>query len=212
VSASSANNKSVDQVATGSLEAYAHAVRGQELVWEGDWQAAIPELNQALESDPEMGLAWSALACAYSWAGGDDARSQAALRKADELSARMNRKEQRWLEVIRLWGSGNAALYRQAGEQYIQDFPDDREGYLYVGLGAQYLEKNCPDALSWYEKAYALTPTFYPVTKAIVDCHLKLHNKESALSALERYLALPLLGEYGRTKAQGLLDKLRKKP
>jgi tetratricopeptide (TPR) repeat protein len=211
VSASSAINKSVDQVATGSLEAYAHAVRGQELVWEGDWQAAIPELNKALESDPEMGLAWSGLACAYSWAGGDDARSKAALRKAEELLDRMNRKEQRWVEVIRLWGNGNSALYRKSSEQYIQDFPDDREGYLYLGLGAQYLEKNCHDALTWYEKAYALTPNFYPVTKAIVDCQLKLNNKERAISALERYLEVPLLGEYGRAKAQGLLDKLRKK-
>ncbi len=78
-------------------------------------------------------------------------------------------------------------------------------------MGAQYLEKNCRDALTWYEKAYALTPNFYPVTKAIVDCHLKLNSKESAISALERYLEVPLLGEYGRAKAQGLLDKLKKK-
>lgn len=211
LSASSAINKSIDQVATGSLEAYAHAVRGMELTWEGDWQAAIPELNKALESDPQMGLAWSGLACAYSWAGGDDARAKAALRKAEELSDRMNRKEQRWVEVIRLWGTGNGALYRKGSEQYIQDFPDDREGYFYLGLGAQYLEKNCRDALIWYEKAYALTPNFYPITKAIADCQLKLNNKERALSALERYLEVPLLGEYGRAKAQGLLDKLRKK-
>ncbi len=101
LSASSAVNKSVDQVATGSLEAYAHSVRGLELNWEGDWQAAISELNKALEGDPQMGLAWSGLACAYSWAG-DDARSKAALRKAEELSDRMNRKEQRWVEFVRL--------------------------------------------------------------------------------------------------------------
>ena len=208
--ASSAANKSVDQVVTGSLEAYAHAVRGLELTWEGDWQAAIAELNKALESDPQMGLAWSGLACAYSWAG-DDARSKAALRKAEELTERMNRKEQRWFEVVRLWGNGNSALYRQVSEQYIHDFPDDREGYFYLGLGAQYLEKNCRDALIWYEKTYALTPNFYPVTKAIVDCQLKLNSQESALSALERYLEAPLLGESGRTRAQGLLDKLRKK-
>ena len=201
---------SVEKVATGSLDAYSHFMRGRELTLEGRWNDAIPELKKTLEIDPQMAVAWSELACAYSFAG-DDANSMAAGKKAEELKGRANRKEQFWIEATSVWvNSGNGVTYRKAMEKFIHEYPDDREGYFYAGLGAEWLEKNCTDAIAFYEKAYTLTPNYYPITKAMVDCELDLKRKDRAVKRLQRYLAVPLISEHARQQAQGRLEELRK--
>jgi tetratricopeptide (TPR) repeat protein len=201
---------SVQRVATGSLDAYAHFVRGRELTLEGRWNDAVPELKKTLEIDPQMAVAWSELACAYSFAG-DDPNSMAAGKKAEEFKGRANRKEQYWIEATSVWvNSGNGAVYRKAMEKFIHEYPDDRDGYFYAGLGAEWLEKNCKDAIAYYEKAYTLTPNYYPITKAIVDCDLDLKRKDRAVRRLQRYLSVPLIGEHARQEAQWRLGELRK--
>jgi tetratricopeptide (TPR) repeat protein len=201
----------VDKVATASLDAYSHFMRGREMTLEGNWNAAIPELKKALEIDPQMALAWSELACAYSFAG-DDASSQAAQRKTEEYAGRVNRKERFWIEQSAVWvKTGNGVAYRKAIEKYIREYPDERDGYFYAGLGAQWLDKNCQDALTFYAKAYSLTPNYYPITKAIVDCELEMNHKDRAVEALKRYLKVPLVGEHGRQQAQWRLAEIQKK-
>jgi serine/threonine protein kinase len=66
-------------------------------------------------------------------------------------------------------------------------------------------------ALSWYEKAYALSPAYYPITNAMVDCHLKLGQEGQAAASLRRYLKLPSLDTHGRERAQWRLGDLSKK-
>jgi tetratricopeptide (TPR) repeat protein len=201
----------VDKVATASLDAYSHFMRGREMTLEGNWNGAIPELKKALEIDPQMALAWSELACAYSFAG-DDANSQAAQQKTEEYADRVNRKERFWIEQSAVWvKTGNGAAYRKAIEKYIREYPDERDGYFYAGLGAQWLDKNCQDALTFYARAYSLTPNYYPITKAIVDCELEMNRKDRAVEALKRYLKVPLVGEHGRTQAQWRLAEIQKK-
>ena len=201
----------VDHVATSSLDAYAHFLRGRESTLEGDWMAAIPELEKALAADPQMAIAWAELSCAYSF-GGDEPKSKAAQKKAEEFAGRVNRKERLWIEQSGVWvNTGNGALYRKTMEKFIQEYPDDRDGYFYAGLGAEYLDKNCDAAILQYEKAYALTPNYYPITKAITDCQLDRGHKDRAVAALKRYLAAPILGQHGRQQAQWRLDELQKK-
>jgi len=48
---------SATRVATGSLDAYAHYIRGNDLVSEGDWEHAVTELQKAVDTDPGMALA-----------------------------------------------------------------------------------------------------------------------------------------------------------
>ncbi|HET9887031.1 MAG TPA: protein kinase, partial [bacterium] len=71
----------VHAVATVSMDAYTDYVRAGEYITEGNWDEAIPLLSKAVEKDPTMALAWSELACAYSFSG-DEARSIAAAQKA----------------------------------------------------------------------------------------------------------------------------------
>jgi tetratricopeptide (TPR) repeat protein len=197
------------RVATPSLDAYAHYVRGNDLVNEGEWEQAVGELKQAVAADPGMALAWSQLACAYSFSG-DDARARAAHLKATEHKDRLNVMEQRWLELDGLWVEGaSGQAYLEALAKYMHDFPDDRDSYFYAGLAEEYLNGDCTKALEWYEKAFAIVPAYYPVTKAAVDCHLKLGRRNDAVHALERYLALPYAGEMPRQKAAGRLQEIR---
>ena len=200
----------VDRVATSSLDAYTHFLRGREATVEGDWKAAIPELEKALEADPQMALAWSELSCAYSFAG-DEAKSKAAQRKAEEFQDRVNRKERFWIEQSAAWvNTGSGAAHRKVIERFIREYPDDRDGYFYAGLGAEYLDKNCAAALAQFERAYALTPNYYPITKAIVDCELEGGRKPRALGALKRYLNVPMIGAHGRQQAEWRLAELKK--
>jgi len=200
----------IERVATGSVEAYAHFVRGKEFSDEGMWKEAIPELQKAIEIDPQMAVAWTELACAYSFIG-DDANAAAAQKKAESLLDHANKKERTWIAWAATWiQSGNGETYCAEGDDYIREFPDDREGYFYTGLGHEYLRKDCEKALVYYEKAYSLTPNYYPVTKAIADCRLKLNQKSRAVDAVKRYLALPFVSDHGRQQAQWRLEELKK--
>jgi tetratricopeptide (TPR) repeat protein len=192
------------------VDAYAHFLRGKDLSDEGKWKEAIPELKKAIELDPNMATAWSELGCAYSFFG-DDANAQAAAGRAVQLLGHANQKERRWIQWGTIWiQTGRGDLYCAEGEKYIRDFPDDRDGYFYTGLGNEYLRNDCERALRYYEKAYGLTPNYYPVTKAIVDCQLKLNRRDRAVAALNRYLALPWVSAYGRQQAEWRLADVRK--
>ena len=210
-SSAEASGSSVEKVATGSVEAYAHFVRGRDLSNEGLWKESIPELQKALQISPQMAVAWSELGCAYSFFG-DDANALAAQKKAESLLDHANNKERKWIEWSSIWiRSASGDLYCAEGDKFIREFPDDREGYFYTGLGHEYLRGDCEKALAYYEKAYNLTPNYYPITKAIVDCQLKLQHKDRAVAALKRYRALPWLSEHGRQQADWRLADVQKK-
>ena len=97
--------------------------------------------------------------------------------------------------------TGNGALYRKTMEKFMQEYPDDRDGYFYAGLGAEYLEKNCEYALLQFEKAYALTPNYYPITKAIVTT-VEARAFPNAMSGLPSSAAIPL------TRSSGKADRV----
>jgi tetratricopeptide (TPR) repeat protein len=199
----------IEEVATGSLEAYTSFIRGRDRMESGQWEEAVPDLKRAVGLDPGMGLGWSLLACAYSFAGNDDS-SRAAQKVASTLTDRVNEKERLWIDLNGIWvQTGNGDEYRKAAREFIQRFPDDREGYFYAGLGAEWLRNDCGEALGYYEKAYLLTPNYYAITKGLVDCNLKLGRRADAVRVLERYLTLPLIGNHGRAQAEGRLAELR---
>jgi hypothetical protein len=198
------------QVATASIAAYEHFVRGCDLQSEGDFQGSLPDLEKAVQIDPRMGLAWSCLAYSYSFSG-DNAKALAAQRQNETLLDTVNKKERRWIELNGTWVSRNSSLFRQEAEKYIKDYPDDREGYFYAGLSAEWLDNNCAQALGYFEKAYRLTPTYYPITKGLVDCQVNLNRRGEAIAALKRYLAFPAGIGPARQQAQGRLVELQKK-
>jgi tetratricopeptide (TPR) repeat protein len=193
-------------IATDSFSAYTYYVKGSDFNKEGKWREGAEQLNLALQIDPAMGAAWSELACSYSFAG-EDAKAQAAQRKAIDLRSHMTRKEQVWVDANSRWFTGNGEAYRAKMQEFLKEFPDDRMGYFYIGLSWEWLDQNCKEAVRYYQKSIELTPDYYPLTKALVDCYLKLQQKEKAVQALEQYLNLVRSG-YGHDQAKARLAKI----
>lgn len=202
-----AGGRDPNQMATGSLDAYAHYLKARDLTTEGKWKDAVTELEQALAIDPNMAIAWGQLACAYSFAG-DEARSKAAHEKALELKSRLTRRELAWLEAIGVWITGNGTEYRAELDRFMKEFPDDRDAHFYVGLSWQYLDHDCKKALESYDLGYRLTPNYYPLTKSIVDCQLELNQKQEAINSLNRYMKMVRSG-YGYDQAMARLNKIQ---
>jgi eukaryotic-like serine/threonine-protein kinase len=202
-----AGGRDPNQVATGSLDAYAHYLKARDLTTEGKWKEAVSELEKALAIDPNMAIAWGQLACAYSFAG-DEARSKAAHEKALELKSRLTRRELAWLEAIGVWITGNGTEYRVALDRFMKEFPDERDAHFYVGLSWQYLDHDCKKALESYNDGYRLTPNYYPLTKSIVDCQLEMNQKQQAIDSLNRYMKVVRSG-YGYDQAMARLKNIQ---
>jgi eukaryotic-like serine/threonine-protein kinase len=205
-----AGGRDPNQVATGSLDAYAHYLRARDITTEGKWKEAVSELEKALAIDPNMAIAWGQLSCAYSFAG-DEPRSKAAHEKALELKSRLTRRELAWLEAIGVWITGNGTEYRATLDRFMKEFPDERDAHFYVGLSWQYLDHDCEKALESYNAGYHLTPNYYPLTKSIVDCQLELNQKQQAIDSLNRYMKVVRSG-YGYDQAMGRLKKIQSTP
>jgi tRNA A-37 threonylcarbamoyl transferase component Bud32/Flp pilus assembly protein TadD len=208
--AAATTTRDVEHVATKSLEAYAHFVRGDDLIHEGDWQSAIPELRDAVRIDPEMALGWSSLSCALYW-GGEEAEAKVAHQQAMQFVDRLNEMERAWVELDGVWvTTQNGDLYLEAMQRHLEKYPDDYQGYFYAGLACQWLNGDCASAIPWFEKAYQVLPGWYPVTKSRVDCLVELGRTADARSALNKYLALPSLKEHGRTQAALRLQEIER--
>jgi serine/threonine protein kinase len=76
-----------------------------------------------------------------------------------------------------------------------------------AGLAWEWLDHNPREAIKWYEKAYQLTPGYYPVTKALVDCYLEADQKNQAVAALQRYMDKVRSG-YGYQQAKQRLTHI----
>ena len=196
----------VGEIVTQNFQAYLHLTRGMDFNNVGNFDDAVPELEKAIELDPELALGWTELMCSYSFLG-EEQHAQAALQRARALSSRLSRKEQLWVEVNSLWLAGNGGPYRQKMEEYLKEFPDDRQAAFYIGLSWEWLDEDCQQARAAYEKAYRLTPEYWPITKGIADCSQKLKDVDGARRALERYINTVKRG-YGVDDARNYLQSL----
>ena len=200
------DSMSVDRVATGNFDAYAQFQRGTDLINEGQYDSAAVALGKALRIDPTMAIAWSKLACAYSF-NGEQAQAEAAARRAMDFRSRANRKERLWIELDAIWvthGSGGKEAYRKAADGFIREFPDDRDSWFYAGLGAAYLEGNDRLAIKYFERAYTIAPSYFAITKAIADARGRLRQLPEAKAAVARYLSQPFLGVKQRATGESL--------
>jgi tRNA A-37 threonylcarbamoyl transferase component Bud32/tetratricopeptide (TPR) repeat protein len=179
----------VTRISTTDLDAYRHYVRGLELNNRGHFADARGELERAVAIDSGMTLAWTELACTYSFLQEED-RSREAQSRAMAGRDRLNRRERSWVEANAEFLSGSGARYRAALENYAREFPDDRQAAYYIGIAWRWLDHDCETAIAAFEKAYAMTPEYYPITRDLVDCHLELQQRDRAVACLRRYLDL----------------------
>ena len=92
--------------------------------------------------------------------------------------------------------------------EYIDAFPDDRDGPRYMGHSYLMLDKDPAGAIPWLEKADALTPAFFPTVEKLVYAHVQLGDLERGRALLQDYLQRPGIAEYGRNSAEKMLNEL----
>jgi len=195
---------------TLSVEAYSHYVRGLDYMNVARWDSALEEFEAATQIDPEMGLAWSELACAYSFSEKPDAVVETTQLEAEKWMVDLTHKDRAWIELNSIWlRTGNGPAYIEQLDRFLVEYPDDRNAHFYGGLAEQWLNGNCVGATKWFEKAYELTPFYYPATKGLVDCYVEIGQPEKAVAALERYLAHDRAPANGKEWATDQLTAIR---
>jgi len=201
-------NQLVEQLPSRSLEAYAHFVRGRDFADLGQYTDALRPLEKAVELDPTLAVAWSEMGCAYHFVG-DDVRSRAAHWKAEENIEHASHKERLWIAAMTVWvNTNNPELYRKKLQAFIDAYPDDRDGYQYLGYSYVFLETNPAAAIEWFERTRELTPSFFPATRMLVECWRDLGREDRAREAVETYLAQSFLTDFGRSAAEELKKQL----
>ncbi len=198
----------VDRLPSRSLEAYANFVRGRDLADLGQYADALVPLERAVELDPKLAVAWSEMGCAYDFIG-DRVRGRAAHWKAAENIEHASHKERLWIHSATVWvNTRNAELYRTKLQDFIDAYPDDRDGYQYTGYSYVQLESKPAEAIQWFERARELTPSFFPATRMLVQCWRDLGEEDRAREAAQTYLALSHLTDHDRSAARRLLEQL----
>lgn len=175
------------RLTTFDFDAFTHYVRGFQAFRAGDSIAAETELRTAMVHDRDMVLAASLLATMLALEGRDH--------EAGEIErivlagrARLSLRQRRWSEASSLWLGSDGAVWVESFEDFVRHYPDDADGYLFLGLGEQHLMGNETAAIRSFEKAVRLAPDFYPALKALVLAYRKNGDVDRAVAVLERYL------------------------
>lgn len=178
----------IGELATESLDAYGHFVRGYNLFRGGELMAGFAELAKATEADPDFAMAYSEAICALSFAKEDSLYNiyhAEAQRFKDELKG--NSKEALLYRGNMAWGV-DAETCRKSYQLITEMYPDDRDGYLYHGLYFHYIEGDYAKAIEEYDKAIKLTPDYFPAYRDKAYALQEVEDDDVAVALLREYL------------------------
>jgi tetratricopeptide (TPR) repeat protein len=155
---------SVREKTTSSLEAYRHYVAGEELLNSQEWDAAVSELEKAIEIDPEFAAAHYKLAIASWWADEDEYDE-----RAIEILSRLVAAEFPVSRKLELLVEGSLYQVRRQYadalpifERAVQEFPDEKEAWYALGEARYHYPGGGKraDSRAAFEKAIELDPSF----------------------------------------------------
>jgi len=141
-----------------------------------------------VEIDPDFALAFSIIACAYSFAKEKE--------KEIEYFEKAKKFEKRFTGFSKeaLLFKGNVALAKNPAQAELnyrlitELYPDDRDGFLYYGLYFAYVRNDQKKAIELYEKAKLLSPGYFPIYRDLAYSTVKLQGKNSAIVILKDYI------------------------
>jgi serine/threonine protein kinase/Flp pilus assembly protein TadD len=169
-------NAPVEQATTPSLEALNVYSKGLEQIYSGDYKAALPLFNRAVELDPNFAEAYLWLSWTYSNFG-DLAKAADAAAKAYALRSRVTELEKLHIEEIyHLFTTGDFEKQKEADEVIKRLYPNDWLAPASLGFG--YLRiGQLEQALTEFRKAISANPN---------ECHLYM-NASTILIRLNRF-------------------------
>ena len=124
--------KPVREVTTPHIKAYKYYIQGREEIG-SNTQMAVKYLNKAIEIDPNFALAYSELGFSY-YLLGIDKEAIVAIRKAKELSRRVNEKERLWIEFYHnVLERDNYDKRLTIVNKITREYPKDKFGHFWLG-------------------------------------------------------------------------------
>ena len=174
-----------EDVTTPSLEALRVFSLGDQANAKGDFAAAIPFFQRAVNLDPNFAMAYEFLGVNY-FNLSQPARAAENVRKAYELRGRTSEREKLTISAAyQQFGTGNLEAARKASELRSQIYPRDSGpqinlGVIYLSLG-QY-EK----ALTATQAAVKLNSTASIAYENLVDAYLSLDRLDEARAAAQQ--------------------------
>jgi tetratricopeptide (TPR) repeat protein len=174
--------------ATNVVPAIGRMLQGQRAFWTGDLDAAVTELQGAVEADSGCGLAYHRLSVVQLWRHD----FPAALAAADAGLARAG-MALRWAQLLRaqrylVLGYGDSAI--ATFQSAVLDDRDDIDGWL--GLGEALVHYGAfsgaspRDARPAFERLAALDSSFAPIYDHLVDLAVYAGEEGAATAALRR--------------------------
>ena len=190
----------VGELTTHSLEAYDHFRQGHDLYHGGRILEGARELARATEIDSTFALAASDAACAFSFAKDHEQEAiyfALAQRQADDRLRTGLSKAALIFQGNDAWLDGRPAEAHERYSMITQLYPDDPDGFYYLGLSHQYLRAGAADAdrdaelrqaIELYEKAVDRHPGYFPIYYDWAMTIQALEGPASAASFLGDYL------------------------
>jgi serine/threonine protein kinase/tetratricopeptide (TPR) repeat protein len=178
----------IEESATSNVEAYRHYQQGLDLSNRYLAEQGIQELQQAVTLDPNFALAHLKLADQYNSVGDFD-RSQAELKRVEELRGRLPRYEQLHLQERQAEQSGDMDAVIRAEKALVAEYP--RDGFERGLLGSRLTGIGELDqALAVYREGLALNPKEELVLNFQSYSLANVGDLAGALAANDAYAAI----------------------
>lgn len=180
----------ISELTTSSLEAYSHLIEGWKLTATGYHKEGIQELIRATEIDTEFALAYSLTACAASFDKNDSL--------ADVYAAKAGRFRHRFTGISKealifrgnlAWLEGKPDEAEKTYRLITELYPDDRDGYVYLGDCLAYLKRDYAQAYDVLQKARSFSPEYWPITRDLAFIAKETRSVDEAVMMLTQFIA-----------------------
>nr|MBA3583564.1 tetratricopeptide repeat protein [Gemmatimonadota bacterium] len=181
------------RVTTTSLPALKAYLQGEVLFREGDFEAAIPAYERAVEADSTFALAHYRLAHAHGWSAIQGDLTQEAIERAARFADRLPERERVVVLAERALLQGSLDGIEPL-EELVRRYPDDVEAWYTLGdtyfhLGEQTLIDPLEEGTKAFARATELDPTFAPAY---------IHQIDTAIYESDSARAAGLIATYDR--------------
>jgi len=181
-------NHSFDQATTSSLEAFQAYGLGEDQKSQGNWLAAIPHYERAVELDPNFAIAYARMATMYSNLG-ERERGMEFAKKAFSLVDRVTEHERLYI-ATRYYSSvtGDMDKTIDGYQAWTRAYP--REGPPHTNLGVQYANAGqWEKAVDEEQQAILLEPKVAVAYGDLVIDYIRLDRFDEAKAIAEKAFA-----------------------
>ncbi|MGL1903643.1 MAG: tetratricopeptide repeat protein [Fibrobacterales bacterium] len=198
-------NFSFGDLTTNNIEAYGKFLQAHNYIMSGEFDLAIQNYEEAITLDTSFAMAYSGIMCA-SYFNGDEARQEKYLKKTLSFENKITgfSKEALIYQGNIAWAVGDLKRTKLKYQMIIELYPDDRDGYLYLGTFYHFQEKDYQKSIALYQTGRKLSPGYFPFYKEIASSMEKLGKKPQAIELLDRYIENNP-GSFGSRQAKELI-------